>query len=63
MVGSACHVDDAGVDELLEPGLALFAAQPRLLDPSERHVEPQVEMLVDPDRAGLDPARDGRRLV
>src|SRR6185436_13941794 len=49
--------------ELLESGLALLAAQPRLLDPAERHVESQVEMLVDPDRAGVDRTRDGRRLV
>src|SRR5262245_61182581 len=56
-------VDHLGLGELLESLVAHFSAHARLLRGCERDVRRQVEVLVDPDRARVDPRRDFIGLV
>jgi hypothetical protein len=51
-------VDDLRLGVFLEPLLAQCRPQAGLLGPAERHVGRQVQMLVDPNRAGVDPQCD-----
>src|SRR5260370_34268627 len=51
-------VDDLELSEFGEAFLGEFGADARLLGAAERNVRRHIEMLVDPDRAGLDAARD-----
>src|SRR5450631_1494858 len=47
-------VDDLELGELREPFLGEFGADARLLGATERNMRRHVEVLVDPDRSGLD---------
>src|ERR1700692_2646642 len=51
-------IDDLELGEFGEAFLGEFGADARLLGAAERNVRRHVEMIVDPDRAGLDAARD-----
>ena len=58
-VGSGARfVDDLQLGKLGETFLGELGADPRLLGAAERDMRGHVEVLVDPDRAGLDAARD-----
>src|SRR5260221_9903155 len=52
------HIDDFGLGKLFQSLLSQFHPDPRLLGAAHGYVWRHVEMFVDPDHAGVDPARD-----
>src|SRR5262249_4820272 len=57
------NIDDGRLGERLEPLLAQFSAHARLLRAEKRDVRPDIEMLVHPDHAGVDPGRHLKRAL
>src|SRR5262245_20353998 len=60
---SSRHVDDRRLGERLEPLLTQLGPDAGLLRAGVGDVRSEVEMLVHPDRAGIDPGRHSERPV
>src|SRR5262245_8442645 len=57
------RIDEGCLGELAEPFPAQLDADAGLLRPPERDVRSHVQVLVDPDRAGIHPGRHPHRPV